>query len=116
MSDTGAVSRRASVRSLAFMGVAIASGRAAQASPSSAEQTPASPQKATSPGEAIPSPKALDAAVARFGKGHSCSQAVFSAFAEQMGVDYKTAMNVASGFGGGMYMGSVCGAVSGVSI
>ena len=30
-----------------------------------------------------------------------------------MGVDYKTAMNVASGFGGGMYMGSVCGAVSG---
>ena len=54
--------------------------------------------------------------MARFGKGHSCSQAVFSAFAEQMGVDYKTAMNVASGFGGGMYMGSVCGAVSGVSI
>jgi len=113
MSDTDAVSRRASVKSLAFMGVAMASGMAAQASPSSAEQTPASPQKATSPGEATPSPKAVDVAAARFGKGHSCAQAVFSAFAEQMSVDYRTAMKVASGFGGGMYMGSVCGAVSG---
>jgi C_GCAxxG_C_C family probable redox protein len=51
--------------------------------------------------------------MARFGKGHSCAQAVFTAFAEQMGVDYRTAMNVASGFGGGMYSGSVCGTVTG---
>jgi len=38
---------------------------------------------------------------------------VFSAVAEQLGVDYQTAVNVSAGFGGGMYLGSVCGAVTG---
>ncbi len=38
---------------------------------------------------------------------------MFSAVAEQMGIDYETAIKVASGFGGGMYLGSVCGAVTG---
>jgi C_GCAxxG_C_C family probable redox protein len=30
-----------------------------------------------------------------------------------MGMDYQTAIKVSSGFGGGMYLGSVCGAVTG---
>jgi C_GCAxxG_C_C family probable redox protein len=38
---------------------------------------------------------------------------VFSAFAEQMGMDYQTAVKVSAGFGGGMGIGSVCGAVTG---
>ena len=38
---------------------------------------------------------------------------MFSAVAEQMGVDYQTAVKVSCGFGGGMYLGSVCGAVTG---
>lgn len=38
---------------------------------------------------------------------------MFSAVAEQMGMDYETAVKVSAGFGGGMYLGSVCGAVTG---
>ncbi len=38
---------------------------------------------------------------------------MFSAVAEQMGLDYQTAIKVSCGFGGGMYLGSVCGAVTG---
>ncbi len=38
---------------------------------------------------------------------------MFSAVAEQLGVDYQTAVKISSGFGGGMMMGSVCGAVTG---
>jgi C_GCAxxG_C_C family probable redox protein len=30
-----------------------------------------------------------------------------------MGMDYQTAVKVSAGFGGGMYLGSVCGAVTG---
>ena len=55
-----------------------------------------------------------DRAVERFGNGHSCSQAVFTALAEPMGMDYETALKIASGFGGGMgRMGATCGAVTG---
>lgn len=38
---------------------------------------------------------------------------MFSAVAEQIGLDHDTAVRIASGFGGGMYLGSVCGAVTG---
>lgn len=38
---------------------------------------------------------------------------MFSAVAEQLGLDYDIAVKVAGGFGGGMYLGSVCGAVTG---
>ncbi len=38
---------------------------------------------------------------------------MFSAVAEQMGMDNQTAVKVSAGFGGGMYLGSVCGAVTG---
>ncbi len=55
----------------------------------------------------------VELAVARFAKGHSCAQAVFSAFAERLGMDYQTAVKLSAAFGGGMFMGSVCGAITG---
>ncbi|UCG50222.1 MAG: C_GCAxxG_C_C family protein [Phycisphaerales bacterium] len=49
-----------------------------------------------------------------FRRGHSCSQAVFSAFAPDYGIDCASALKLAGGFGGGMgRLGEVCGAVSG---
>ncbi len=56
----------------------------------------------------------VETAVERFQNGHSCSQAVFTALAEPMGLDYATALRVATAFGGGMgRMGATCGAVTG---
>lgn len=56
----------------------------------------------------------IEKAVSRFQKGHSCSQAVFSAYAPILGVSEKTALKIASSFGGGMArMGETCGAVTG---
>jgi len=53
-------------------------------------------------------------AVARFQEGFSCSQAVFSVFAEKHGLDLETAFRISGAFGGGMArMGLVCGAVTG---
>ena len=55
-----------------------------------------------------------DLACARFEEGFSCSQAVFSAYAEQFGLDRETALKIAGGFGGGMgRMAQTCGAVTG---
>ena len=49
-----------------------------------------------------------------FLSGCSCSQAVFGAFAEELGLEQDTALRLASSFGGGMgKMREVCGAVSG---
>lgn len=56
----------------------------------------------------------IETAVARFSDGHSCSQAVFSAMAEPLGVDHEIAVRIAAGFGGGMgRMAGTCGAVTG---
>ncbi|MCD8048435.1 MAG: C-GCAxxG-C-C family protein [Clostridia bacterium] len=45
--------------------------------------------------------------------GYTCSQAVFCAFAEEMGLDEKTAFRITEGFGGGFGgMQEVCGAFS----
>ena len=53
-------------------------------------------------------------AVSRFEQGYSCSQAVFSAYAEEMGLDRDTALKIAGAFGGGMgRTGQTCGAVTG---
>ena len=53
-------------------------------------------------------------ALARFQEGFSCSQSVFSVFAEKRGLDRETALGISGAFGGGMArMGSVCGAVTG---
>lgn len=58
-----------------------------------------------------------DRAIALFKSGASCSQSVVAAYADLFGMDEKTAMLVASGFGGGMgRMREVCGVVSGMVI
>jgi C_GCAxxG_C_C family probable redox protein len=52
-------------------------------------------------------------AVKNFKKGFNCSQAVFSSYSEQFGLDGDVACKVATGFGGGMRMAGTCGAVTG---
>jgi len=48
-----------------------------------------------------------------FAQGFSCSQAVLSARCEKYGLDQKTALTIAAGFGGGMgRTGGACGAVT----
>jgi len=50
-----------------------------------------------------------------FRQGYNCSQAVFGAFADELGIDFELAMRLASSFGGGMgRLREVCGAVSGM--
>ena len=49
-----------------------------------------------------------------FKEGYNCAQAVFCAFADELGMDIDLAKRVSSSFGGGMgRMREVCGAVSG---
>ncbi|NLD47049.1 MAG: C_GCAxxG_C_C family protein [Clostridiaceae bacterium] len=49
-----------------------------------------------------------------FNRGFNCSQAVFSAFCEDFGLDKSQALKIACSFGAGMgYMGEACGAVTG---
>jgi len=56
-----------------------------------------------------------DKAKELFKSGYNCSQAVIGVFCEELGLDFKTAMKLASGFGGGMgRMREVCGTVSGM--
>lgn len=58
-----------------------------------------------------------DRAEELFRSGCACSQAVFCAFAEEMGMDQATAMKVASGLGGGVgRMREVCGAITGAAM
>jgi len=53
-------------------------------------------------------------AVALFREGFSCSQAVFSAFSEDFGLDRNTSLKISQPFGGGMaHLGEACGAVTG---
>lgn len=55
-----------------------------------------------------------DTAADVFARGLSCSQAVFSAYAAEYGLDKSAASRIASGFGGGMgRMAQTCGAVTG---
>lgn len=55
----------------------------------------------------------LKAAADQYGKGCNCAQAVFSAFAEDMGIEPQTALRMMEGFGCGMGgMQGVCGALS----
>ncbi len=56
-----------------------------------------------------------DMAKQYFLEGYNCSQAVLLAFAEDLGIEKKTAVMISSGFGGGIgRMREVCGAVSGM--
>jgi C_GCAxxG_C_C family probable redox protein len=53
-------------------------------------------------------------AVSAFNRGFSCSMAIFSAYAPDLGLDAETAGKIASPFGGGIAKrGEICGAVSG---
>jgi C_GCAxxG_C_C family probable redox protein len=58
--------------------------------------------------------KRVNQAVACFRNDFNCSQAVFSTYAEQFGMDKQTALKVSCAFGAGMaFMAETCGAVSG---
>ncbi|WP_428074151.1 C-GCAxxG-C-C family protein [Candidatus Avelusimicrobium luingense] len=47
--------------------------------------------------------------------GYNCAQAVFCAFADELGIDQKTALSLSACFGGGLgRQREVCGAVSGM--
>jgi C_GCAxxG_C_C family probable redox protein len=55
-----------------------------------------------------------ETALSRFAEGFNCSQAVFSVFADDLGLEEETALRIAAGFGGGMgRMAETCGAVTG---
>lgn len=45
--------------------------------------------------------------------GCNCAQALLTTYAPDVGLDPATACKLATGFGGGMRMGSACGALSG---
>ena len=52
-----------------------------------------------------------------YGRGFTCSQAVFCAYAQDMGIDEMTACRMMEGFGGGFgRMREVCGAFSGITL
>ena len=55
----------------------------------------------------------VDKANELYEQGFYCSQAVFAAFAEELGLTEKQAFQVGSCFGGGMCKGEVCGACTG---
>ncbi len=46
-------------------------------------------------------------------KHYHCSQAVFAAFSEMLGIDEKQALKISGCFGAGMNEGEVCGCVTG---
>ncbi len=46
-------------------------------------------------------------------KGFNCCQSVFAAFRDLTGMEEKTALKIAGGFGGGVKVGEICGAASG---
>ena len=54
-----------------------------------------------------------DKALELFSNNFNCSQAVFTAFAPDFGIDEELALKIATSFGGGARNGEICGAVSG---
>ena len=56
---------------------------------------------------------AKEKALALHAQGFNCAQCVLSALGAYTGLDEKTALAIASGFGGGVRCGEICGAVSG---
>ncbi|MCC8097040.1 MAG: C-GCAxxG-C-C family protein [Eubacterium sp.] len=58
----------------------------------------------------------LNLAEQYYKNGYNCAQAVFCAFADELGLEEKAAYNLAEGFGGGFGgMQEVCGAFSGAA-
>lgn len=54
-----------------------------------------------------------DKALSLFSNNFNCSQAVFTAFAGDFGIDEELALKLGTSFGGGARNGELCGAVSG---
>lgn len=54
-----------------------------------------------------------DDALKLFDEGFNCAQSVFAAFAPAFGLKRDHALRIASAFGGGMNIGSTCGALTG---
>ena len=52
-------------------------------------------------------------AVELFAKGFNCSQAVLTAFADELGLDEDFTLKLGTSFGSGARNGEICGAVSG---
>jgi C_GCAxxG_C_C family probable redox protein len=52
-------------------------------------------------------------AVKYFEDGYNCSQAIFAAYGQELGISPDQAFKIASGFGGGMRIDGTCGAVTG---
>ena len=58
--------------------------------------------------------KPAEKAIKLYKEEFNCSQAIFSAYTEELGIDEQTAVRVASSFGGGIARtGKTCGAVTG---
>ena len=57
--------------------------------------------------------KVADEAVSIFLQGYNCAQSVLLACGRRYGLDDRTAMRMASAFGGGMTVGLTCGVVTG---
>lgn len=57
--------------------------------------------------------KYTDKANKYFSDKFHCSQAVFAAFAEELGIEEKKALKIGACFGSGMRKGEVCGACTG---
>ena len=57
--------------------------------------------------------KHVETAVNLFKSKFHCSQAVFAAFSEELGLSQEQALKIGSCFGSGMRKGEVCGACSG---
>jgi C_GCAxxG_C_C family probable redox protein len=56
----------------------------------------------------------IEKSVSCFKEGFSCSQAIFSTYGQELGMDKNTALKVSGAFGGGMAgMAETCGAVTG---
>lgn len=54
---------------------------------------------------------------ALFRQGYNCAQAAFGAFAQEIGLDQRTALRLSSSFGGGLgRLREVCGALSGIEM
>ena len=55
----------------------------------------------------------IEEAVQFFADGYMCSQAVFAAFSEELGLPKEQALKIGACFGSGMRKGEVCGACTG---
>ena len=55
----------------------------------------------------------IEDAVKLFEEGYVCSQAVFAAFSEKLGLPKQQALKIGACFGSGMRKGEVCGACTG---